>query len=95
MKKFVTAVAAVGLMSLGACGHQNKAAENVASTGEKTADNLEDMADNAATSNQADMLENKADVVRTVTDNKADAMEHAAENGASNAMVNKVGNATK
>jgi hypothetical protein len=52
-----------------------KAADNVEAVADNKADMLEEQADNAATENQADMLENKADAIEATAENKADAIE--------------------
>ena len=72
MKKFaIAAVAAAGLLTLGAC---NKAGDNPAAQNlEMAADNMDAMADNAATENGEAMMENAADNMHAMADNAADA----------------------
>ena len=73
MKKFaIAAVAAAGLLTLGACGKtdDNPAAQNL----EAAADNLDEAADNATTENGEAILENGA------TDDPATAANVAAGN---------------
>lgn len=77
MKKIaIAAVAAVGLVSLGAC---NKAGDNPAAQNlEAAADNMDAMADNAATEGQEAVLENSADNLHAMADNAADADDDTA-----------------
>ena len=77
MKKFaIAAVAAAGLLTLGACNKadNNPAAQNL----ESAADNMDALADNAVTDNGEATLENQADNLHSMADNAAD----AADNGA-------------
>lgn len=77
MRMIVKGAMVAGLMALGACNssESEKAADNVEAVADNKADVLEEMADNAATENQADAFENKADVIEAVAENKADAIE--------------------
>ncbi len=74
MKK--TLFLAAGVLALAACNNTptEQAADNIEANAEATADNLEDMADNATTEAGEDALENQADAVRADGENKAEDM---------------------
>jgi len=76
MKKFVTAAAAAGLMSLAACNNSatDQAAENIEEAGDVRAEQLDEMADNATNEVVEDRLEQRADQVDEATEEKADAL---------------------
>ena len=76
MKKIFALGAAVGLVALSACNSspREQAADNIEANAEMTADNLEDMADNASTTAGESALENQADATRNVGDMKAEDM---------------------
>ncbi len=86
--RILAGVAIVGLIALGACNKQETPqAQNVADVTDNMADNVDAMADNAS-GNVNDMLENKADTMRAEGSNKAEEIDKAADNGASNATLN-------
>ena len=90
MKKFaIAAVAAAGLLTLGACGQKNDASANL----EAAADNMDAMADNATTENGQDMMQNEADNMHAMADNAADADKNGATDNAAVAANVAVGNA--
>ena len=67
MKKYAVAVAAAGLLSLGACHNRTSEGANVENQGDMIADNLNnaadnmsDMASNASNSMAKDAMENAA-----------------------------------
>lgn len=74
MKKFLVLGMAAGLISLTACNSspREQAADNIEANTEMMADNLEEAADNAGTEMTEDRLENQADVVREIGDEKAE-----------------------
>lgn len=76
MKKTIVLALAAGLASLSACNSspRENAADTIESNTEAVADNLEDAADNAATTGGEGALENKADAVRATGQNQADDM---------------------
>ncbi|WP_298090273.1 hypothetical protein [uncultured Sphingomonas sp.] len=73
MKKMIVLGVAAGLVSLAACNStpREQAAENIEANAEALADNLEEAADNATTEAGEDRLENQADAVREMGDNRA------------------------
>jgi len=88
-KQILTAVAIVGLASLGACNQQDTAqGQNVANTTDAIADNMDVMADNMSNDMMEDTAGNQAEMVRDNGAAKADAIDDAADNGASNAQLN-------
>jgi hypothetical protein len=84
MKLIITAAAAVGLLTLGACNKHTDAGDNVVENAENVADNLDEVADNMSNDTAADVTENQADAVRAAGENKADAVDNAVENSTSN-----------
>ena len=89
MKKMIVLGMAAGLVSLAACNStpREQAADNIEANSDAVADNLEDMADNATTSNGEDMMENQAAAVRATGENKAEDMRtHDADTNLSNGM---------
>ena len=88
MKKHILALTAIAaLATLGACNKTEQAA-NVEAMTENVADKMEDTADNMTNETASDMMDNKADAVRSGGENKAAAIDSAASNGASNATLN-------
>jgi hypothetical protein len=74
--KIAAAVAlALGVSALAACNQspQEEAADNIEANAEMTADNMEEMADNATTESAEDSLENQADATREAGEEAADA----------------------
>lgn len=89
MKKLTILAAAAGLLALGACNNtpQEQAADKIESNTEAMADNMEDMADGAATENAEDALENQADMTREMGQNQAEDMRtNDADTNLSNGM---------
>lgn len=78
MKKIAFVLAAASLMSVAACSRspQEAAADNVSDNMEIQADNLEAMADNAATESQEAALMNASENM----EDQADAVENSVEN---------------
>ncbi|MBB4084888.1 MULTISPECIES: hypothetical protein [Sphingomonas] len=76
MKKMIVLGVAAGLVSLAACNStpREQAAENIEANAEALADNLEEAADNATTEAGEDRLENRADAVREMGENRAEDM---------------------
>ncbi|WP_413061794.1 hypothetical protein ACLN6N_05135 [Sphingomonas carotinifaciens] len=76
MKKLIVLGVAAGLVSLAACNStpREQAAENIEANAEALADNLEEAADNATTEAGEDRLENRADAVREMGENRAEDM---------------------
>lgn len=91
MKKIAFAVAAAGLLTLGACNKHddNPAAQNL----EAAADANEAMADNATTEAGEAALENVADNQHAMADNAADAGDTGATNNPATAANVAAGNA--
>ncbi|WP_375392788.1 hypothetical protein, partial [uncultured Sphingomonas sp.] len=92
MKKIaIAAVAAAGLLTLGACNKHddNPAAQNL----EAAADNLDEAADNATTENGGAMLDNAADNLHAMADNAADASDNGATANPATAANVAAGNA--
>ena len=90
MKKIVFAVAAAGLLTLGAC---NKADDNAAAQNlEAAADANEAMADNATTEAGEAVLDNLADNQSAMADNAADASDMGATNDPATAANVAAGN---
>lgn len=93
MKKFaIAAVAAAGLISLGACGknNNNPAAQNL----EAAADNMDDAADNMS-GNAEGMMENQADNMHAMADNADDANATGATDNPATAANVAAGNAMR
>jgi hypothetical protein len=89
MKKILILAMSAGLASLAACNTspREQAADNIEANTEATADNLEDMADNVASANASDGLENQAAAVRATGQNQADDMRtHDADTNLSNGI---------
>ena len=89
MKKIFVIAAAAGLAALSACNTspQEQAADNIEANTEAMADNMEDMADDATTSNAADAMENQADAMRDMGQNQAEDMRtNDADTNLSNGM---------
>ncbi len=65
----------VGVAALAACNQspQEQAADNIEANAEMTADNMEEMADNATSEAAEDALENNADATRETGEEAADA----------------------
>lgn len=85
MKTFAkAALVAVAALSLSACGGKgdDTLGDNVAEAAENQADALEEMADNASTEAQEDMLENKAEATREMGEDKEAAIDRADGNTA-------------
>jgi hypothetical protein len=76
-KQILTGVAAIGLISLGAC--QSEQADQVEEQAEAEADTLENMADEAPTKAQENALDNQADAVEAAGEEKANAMDDNGE----------------
>ena len=78
MKKFAVILAAAGLVSVAACNRTptEAAADNVSDNLEVQADNLQDLADNASTENQAAALTNASENA----EDQADTVENSVEN---------------
>lgn len=76
MKKFFSVAAIVGAVALSACNSspREEAADNIEANADSVADNLEDAADNASTTAAENDLDNQADAVRAVGENKAEDM---------------------
>ena len=92
MKKIaIAAVAAAGLLTLGACNKHddNPAAQNL----EAAADNMDEAADNAATDNAQDVIQNQADNLHAMADNAADADKNGATDNPATAANVAAGNA--
>ena len=70
MKLITSLSVAVGLAALAACNQspQEQKADNIEANAEMTADNLEEMADNATTEATENSLENQADATRAAGD---------------------------
>lgn len=73
MKTIVTIAAAAGLLALSACNQSPRedAADNIEANAEMTADNMEEMADNATTDAAEGGLENQAEATREAGENAA------------------------
>jgi predicted lipoprotein len=97
MKKFLIATIAVAsVISLSACNKQDTPqAQNVVDVTENMADNIDEVADNMATTSGTEMMENKADAMREAGENKADRIDDAADNGASSATLNAMESSAK
>ena len=92
MKKIaIAAVAAAGLLTLTACGGgaENPASQNL----EMAADNMEDMADNAATENAGEAMEAQADNLEAMSENAADASANGSTDNPATAANVAAGNA--
>ncbi len=88
-KQFLATAAIISFVALGACNKQDTTqAQNVADVTDNKADNIDAMANNVSDSNLNDKMENQADAVRANGSNAADAIDAAADNGASNATLN-------
>ena len=76
MKKLLVVGALAGLATLGACNNTpgEQAADNIEANSEAVADNLDDAADNAGSSNIAAGMENQAEAVRATGQNQAEDM---------------------
>ena len=90
MKKIaIAAVAAAGLLTLGACDHKkNDASTNL----ESAADNMDAAADNASTDNGEVMIQNEADNLHAMADNAADADKNGSTDNPSTAANVAAGN---
>ena len=89
MKKIIVLGAAVAALSVSACSKSptEQAADNIQANAEATADNLEDLSDNAASPAAADALQNEADATRASGDNMAaDLTTHDADTNLSNGI---------
>ncbi|GGB73988.1 hypothetical protein GCM10010833_31520 [Blastomonas aquatica] len=75
-KQILTGIAAVGLISLGAC--QSEEAERVENQAEAEAEVLEDMADRAPTDAQEDALDAQADAVEDAGEARANQIDSEA-----------------
>jgi hypothetical protein len=82
MKLILKAAIAAGTLALAACNGQSDKAENILANSENVAENFEAVADNMSDGAAADLLDNKADVIRAEAQNTADAADAAAENAA-------------
>ncbi|WP_375393323.1 hypothetical protein [uncultured Sphingomonas sp.] len=90
MKKIaIAAVAAAGLLTLGACGQKNEASTNL----ESAADNLDAAADNATTDNGQAIIQNEADNLHAAADNAADADKNGSTDNPATAANVAAGNA--
>lgn len=86
MKKIIIAVAATGLLALGACDKKTPEAAAIENSGEMMADNMEAqadqmdaMADNTSNEMASDMMENKADGMNAEADNVREAADDKAD----------------
>jgi hypothetical protein len=84
MRIVIAAAAALGALSLAACGSPaekaaEKQADQIEATGEAKADQLENAADAAPTEAKEDALDAKADATEKQADKAADAVEQKAE----------------
>ena len=81
MKLITSLSVAVGLAALAACNQspQEQKADNIEANTEMTADNLEEMADNATTEATENSLENQADATRAAGENTADQVRDDAD----------------
>ncbi len=89
MKLISTAAVSIALCALAACNSspREQAADNIEANAEMTADNLEEVADNATTEAGEASLENKADATRAAGDNAAkDMRTNTADTNTANGM---------
>ena len=95
MKKLSFALVGAASLALAACGGQgdDQLAENVQENYEAAAENLDAMADNAATPGEAATLENQADALAAEGERKEEAIDDADVNAANPAEANAAVNA--
>lgn len=84
--RILASVAILSLATLGACNTMNNTQEAASNNMEATADNMDAMADNMTTMNGADMMDNKAEAMEEAADNAADGNLAEANSQAMNAM---------
>ena len=92
MKFPIHAIAAAGLLALGACGGNadDRAADNIESMTENKADALEAQADNATNEQVEDQLEDQADRVREAGEDAADAADDNDDARVENRVANQL-----
>lgn len=89
MKKMIVLSLVAGLVSLSACNKtpREQAADNIEANSEAVADNLDAMADNAATPAMENAMDNEAAAVRATGENQAEDMRtHDPDTNLANGM---------
>lgn len=93
MRILAIAAAGAGLLALAACGdsRQEQAAENIEAATENQADMLEMQADNMMNSTAAETLEDQAEAVRDAGEEQADQVEDGNAPANDPALANTAG----